>query len=72
MVKWQDGVKISDAVINEDGTVTDAVYEGETPVSAPNLNLMQQIDTASLTITKGTTLTNNYTVTLPLRYQTRQ
>lgn len=26
----------------------------------------------SLTITKNTTLTNNYTITLPLQYQTRQ
>lgn len=42
---------------------------------------MQQIDTKSLIITKNTTtdgvitattLTNNYTITLPLQYQVRQ
>lgn len=45
MVNWKDGVKISDAYVNEDGTITEAEYEGDTPLSAHNLNLMQQIDT---------------------------
>ncbi|MCI8396148.1 MAG: hypothetical protein HFJ52_00090 [Clostridia bacterium] len=72
MVNWQDGTKISDAHVNEDGTITEAVYEGDTPLSAYNLNLMQQIDTKSLTIPKNTTLTNNYEVILPLKYQIRK
>lgn len=45
MINWKDGVKISDAYVNEDGSVTEAVYEGDTPLTAHNLNLMQKIDT---------------------------
>lgn len=74
MVEWQDGIKISDAHVNEDGTITEAVYEGETPLCAANLNLMQEIKTASVVLPKDTTITNGYEVTLPdgLQYQVRQ
>lgn len=41
MVKWKNGTLVSPAHVNEDGTITPAVYEGETPLSAYNLNLMQ-------------------------------
>lgn len=71
MINWKDGVKISDAHVNEDGTITEAVYEGDTPLSSHNLNLMQKIDTASTTLAKNTVITNNYEVTLPLQYQVR-
>ena len=41
MVEWQDGTLVTPAYVNEDGTITPAVYEGVTPLSAYNLNKMQ-------------------------------
>ena len=41
MVEWQDGTLVTPAHVNEDGTITPAVYEGVTPLSAYNLNKMQ-------------------------------
>lgn len=40
-----------------------------TPLHKSNLNLMQQISIASVTIASGTTITNGYEVTLPIKYQ---
>ena len=41
MIEWQDGTLVSPAHVNEDGTITPAVYEGATPLAANNLNKMQ-------------------------------
>lgn len=41
MVNWEDGVLVTPASVNEDGTITPAVYSGNTPLSAYNLNKMQ-------------------------------
>lgn len=41
MVNWEDGKLLTLARVNEDGTITPAVYEGKTPLSAHNLNKMQ-------------------------------
>ncbi len=71
MVVWKDGTLVTPAHVNEDGTITAAVYEGETPLSAELLNLMQKVDTKSITIAKGTVITNNKEITLPLKYQVR-
>ena len=71
MVVWKDGTLVTPAHVNEDGTITPAVYEGETPLSAELLNLMQKVDTKSITLTKGTVITNNKEITLPLNYQVR-
>lgn len=43
-IPFEDGVKVSDAKVTiggEDYTVTPAVYTGTTPMSAYNLNQMQ-------------------------------
>lgn len=72
MIKWQEGVKINDAYVNEDGTITEAQYSGETPLSAHNLNLMQNIDIASITLVKNTEIINNFEVILPIQYQVRK
>lgn len=69
MINWKDGVKVKDAYINEDGTVTEAEYESETPLSAHNLNLMQKIDTATIPLPTGTVISNGKELTLPLKYQ---
>lgn len=69
MVDFEDGIKVSDAYVNADGTVTDAVWSGNTPVSAYNLNLAQKKNTGQVTIASGTTISNGYTVTLPVKYQ---
>lgn len=42
MVEWEDGKLVSPAKVNEDGTITPAVYQGATPLSANNLNKMQE------------------------------
>lgn len=42
MIKWENGELISPAKVNEDGTITSAVYSGKTPLIAENLNLMQE------------------------------
>ena len=42
MIEWKDGELVSPAMVNEDGTVTPAVYEGSTPLSSYNLNRMQK------------------------------
>ena len=39
---WEDGKKISDARANEDGSITPAVYQGNTPITAYNLNKAQE------------------------------
>ena len=42
MFEWENGTKTQNAIVTGDGvTVQDAVWEGETPISASNLNLMQ-------------------------------
>ena len=41
MIEWKDGKLVSQAIVNEDGTITPAVYEGNTPLSSYNLNKMQ-------------------------------
>ena len=70
MVKFQNGTKTADAYIASDGTtIVEAEYEGTTPLSADNLNLAQQIDTGTVTIASGTTITNGYEVTLPVTYE---
>jgi len=42
MVKFKDGELITPAKVNDDGTITPAVYSGETPFSAYMLNKMQE------------------------------
>lgn len=69
MVKFGNGTKVSDAYVNDDGTITEAVYTGNTPLCAENLNLAQQIDVGQVTITEGTTITNGYELTLPVTYE---
>lgn len=42
LFEWKNGTKIQNAVVTSDGTtVQDAVWEGETPISAANLNQAQ-------------------------------
>lgn len=42
LFEWKNGAKTQNAVVTSDGvTVQDAVYEGETPLSASNLNKAQ-------------------------------
>ena len=42
LFEWKNGTKTQNAVVTSDGvTVQDAVYEGETPLSASNLNKAQ-------------------------------
>lgn len=42
LFEWQNGTKVQNAVVTGDGvTVQDAVWEGETPLSASNLNAAQ-------------------------------
>lgn len=43
MIKWEDGELVTPAKINEDGTITPAVYSGKTPLSSYNLNKAQEI-----------------------------
>lgn len=44
LFEWKNGTKTQNAVVTSDGvTVQDAVYEGETPLSASNLNKAQTI-----------------------------
>lgn len=69
MVNWEDGTKVSNAYVDENNEIVDAVYEGDTPLCADNLNLMQKIDIGTVTIAKNTTITNGYQVTLPVQYQ---
>ena len=69
MINWKDGVKINDAYVNEDGTITEAEYESETPLSAHNLNLMQKIDTVTIILESGTVISNGKELELPLKYQ---
>ncbi len=69
MINWKDGIKINDAYIDENGNFIEAEYEGETPLCAANLNLMQEIKTDSVILAKDTVITNGYEVTLPLKYQ---
>lgn len=68
MVKFVDGTKKSDAYIDNEGNIVEAVWEGTMPLSANNLNLAQQIDTGIVTIASGTTITNAYEITLPVTY----
>lgn len=58
MVNWEDGTKISDAKVNEDGSITPARYSGKTPFNAFTMNLAQQemLDDMSKTY-KGTNIT---------------
>lgn len=72
MVNWEDGTKVSNAYVDENNEIVDAVYEGDTPLCADNLNLMQKIDIGTVTIASGTTISNGYQVTLPVQYQVRQ
>ena len=69
MVNWEDGTKVSNAYVDENNEIVDAVWEGDTPLCADNLNLMQKIDIGTVTIAKNTTITNGYQVTLPIQYQ---
>lgn len=43
MVNFEDGTLVTPAHVNEDGTITPAVYSGNTPLSAYNLNNMQDV-----------------------------
>lgn len=69
MINWKDGVKINDAYVNEDGTITEAEYESETPLSAHLLNLMQKIDTVTIILESDTVISNGKELELPLKYQ---
>lgn len=40
-INFEDGQLVSPAYVKEDGTIEEAVYEGETPLSSFNLNKMQ-------------------------------
>lgn len=40
-INFEDGQLVSPAYLKEDGTIEEAVYEGETPLSAYMLNQMQ-------------------------------
>lgn len=43
LFEWKNGTKVQNAVVASDGTtVQDAVWEGETPLSANNLNQAQE------------------------------
>lgn len=43
MINWEDGTLVTPAKVNEDGTITAAIYTGKTPLSAYNLNKAQEI-----------------------------
>lgn len=67
MIKWEDGKLVSPAKVNEDGTISPAVYEGATPLSAYNLNKMQNDlngYSGIVKITKATSI-----ITLPKYYK---
>lgn len=40
-INFENGTLVSPAIVNEDNTITPAQYEGNTPISAYMLNLMQ-------------------------------
>lgn len=43
LFEWKNGTKVQNAVVTSDGTtVQDAVWEGETPISANNMNQAQK------------------------------
>ena len=44
MIKWEDGEFVTPAKINEDGTITPAVYSGKMPLSSYNLKLKRSLD----------------------------
>lgn len=67
MVEWQDGTLVSPAHVNEDGTITPAVYQGTTPVSAYTLNKMQDDLNGYSGIVKITATTS--IITLPAYYE---
>lgn len=43
MVNWEDGVLVTPAKVNADGTITPAVYSGNTPLTSYNLNKAQEM-----------------------------
>ena len=43
MINFEDGVLVTPAKVNQDGTITPAQYSGKTPLSAYNLNKMQEL-----------------------------
>ena len=82
-IPFEDGEKTQDAYVTLSGQnypVTDAVYQGTTPLSAYNLNQMQDnieeaIDNINLnntvenkTISSGTTISDGYQITLTNSY----
>ena len=71
MIKWQDGTLVTPAHVNEDGTITPAVYSGNTPVSAYNLNKMQD-DLAGHRYIQQITTTTSGTMTIPAYYKVGQ
>lgn len=43
MINFEDGVLVTPAKVNQDGTITPAQYSGKTPLSAYTLNKMQEL-----------------------------
>lgn len=67
MIEWQDGTLVSPAQVNEDGTITPSVYSGTTPLTAYNLNKMQDDLNGYSGIVKITATTS--IITLPTYYK---
>ena len=79
-IPFEDGVKTQEAyvTVNEQNyQVTPAVWQGTVPLSAQNLNKMQDnieevIDIQRATVTLESTVNANTNYTIPLNYQVRK
>lgn len=76
-IPFEDGTKTQEAYVTIDGqnyTVTPAVWAGNTPLKAQNLNLMQDnieeaINIQRSTVTLSSTVSANTNYTIPLYYK---
>lgn len=66
-VNFQDGTLVTPATVNENGTITPAVYSGTTPVSKRTLNLMQDNIEEEIDLNKIHTYTMKITADTELR-----
>lgn len=74
-MQFENGTLVTPAKVTIDGvdyTVIPAVYEGDTPFTAENINQMQDnIETNRYSTTLQTDLADNSELTLPAYYKVR-
>ena len=74
-MQFENGTLVTPAKVTIDGvdhTVTPAVYEGNTPFTAENINQMQDnIETNRYKITLEADLADNSELTIPANYKVR-